>query len=216
MAESAAEGVIKYRSQHVAGFVPSSHELEQLNCARSTLFDLGLIGVSAQGIGYGNVSVRTEGDQFVISGSATGSLRVLTLAHYCHVTSFSMDDNSVCSSGALDASSESMTHGAIYAANSRVRCVIHVHSRSLFAALLGQHALHTAADVAYGTPSMARAVSRLVTLQSELPVIFAMTGHDEGVVAYGADVALVQGLLIDSFERSISHDQDWHHRRQRP
>jgi len=216
MDEPAADGVIKYRSQRVAGAVSGTPELEQLNRARTALFDLGLIGVNAQGVGYGNVSVRTQGHQFVISGSATGGARVLTLAHYCHVTSFSVDDNSVCSHGALEASSESMTHGAIYAANSRVRCVMHVHSSPLFAALLQQDALHTAADVAYGTPSMARAVSRLVAQQSELPVIFAMAGHDEGVVAYGADVAPVQGLLIDSFERSISHDQDWHYRRQRP
>ena len=213
MAESAADGVIKYRTQRVAGVVSTSPELEQLNHARTALFDLGLIGINAQGIGYGNVSVRTKGDQFVISGSATGGLRVLTLAHYCQVTSFSVDDNSVCSRGALAASSESMTHGAIYAADSRVRCAMHVHSRPLFAALLQQDALHTAAGVAYGTPAMARAVSRLVGQQSGLPVIFAMAGHDEGVVAFGADVASVRALLVDSFERSISHDTDWHHRR---
>jgi len=213
MAESAADGVIKYRSQRVAAVVSTSPELVQLDLARTVLFDLGLIGVNAQGVGYGNVSVRTEGSQFVISASATGGLRALTLAHYCHVTSFSVDDHSVCSRGALEASSESMPHGAIYAADRRVRCVMHVHSRALFAALLQQDALHTAADVAYGTPSMARAVLRLVAQQSELPVIFAMAGHDEGVVAYGADVVSVQAVLVDSFERSISHEPDRHHRR---
>lgn len=213
MAESAADGVIKYHSKRVAGAVPLSSELEQLNLARTALFDLGLIGVNAQGIGYGNVSVRSEGKQFVISGSATGGLRLLTRAHYCLVTSFSVEDNSVCLRGAIEASSESMTHGAIYAADPRVHCVIHVHSRPLFDAMIAQAALHTAADVAYGTPSMAQAVSRLVAQQGQLPVIFAMAGHDEGVVAYGADVASAQDLLIESFERSVSHDQDWHHRR---
>lgn len=212
MAESDADGVIKYHSQRVAGVVPPPPELAQLNDARTALFDLGLIGVNAQGVGYGNVSVRTEGKQFVISASATGGLRVLTPLHYCLVTSFSVDDNSVCSQGVMDASSESMTHGAIYAADPRVHCVIHVHSRPLFDAMIAQGALHTAADVAYGTPSMARAVARLVAQQSALPVIFAMAGHDEGVVAYGGDVVTVQDLLIDAFERSISHEQNWHHR----
>lgn len=213
MSAAISDGVVKYRNQRVAGHVRCSPELDQLNRARTALFDLGLIGVNAQGIGYGNVSVRSDGNQFVVSGSATGGARVLQLQQYCEVESFTIDDNTVCSRGALDASSEAMTHGAIYAADPRVRCAVHVHSRILFDALLRQDTPRTGADVAYGTPAMARAVSSLVTQQSRLPVIFVMAGHDEGVVAYGADVPSVQNLLVDTFQRSIIHDQDWHHRR---
>jgi len=204
MVTEALDGVIKYRSQRVAGTIALPAEWEQLNAARAQLFDLGLIGVTEQGVGYGNLSVRTQGDQFVITGSATGALRVLSAQHYCLVESFSVADNTVLCRGALDASSESMTHGAIYQANSRVRCVVHVHSRLLFDALLKGHALHTAADIPYGTPAMAQAVSGLVAAQPALPVLFVMAGHDEGVVAYGEDIASTIALILHSFQKVLT------------
>ncbi len=207
MADGAVDGVIKYRHRRVAGGVEVPVDLVALNDARTALFDLGLIGVDAQGVGYGNVSVRGQGDQFVISASATGAARLLPLRHYCQVMAFSVDDNEVTSRGLRAASSESLTHGAIYGADARVRCVVHVHSRRLFAALLGANALHTPANVAYGTPAMARAVTALVRAQRHLPVVFAMAGHQDGVVAYGVDVASVQTALVDAFHQSTSSEQ---------
>lgn len=195
------DGVIKYSSERVDGSVPASKALRQLNAARSRLFELGLIGAYPNGIGYGNLSVREDGTQFVISASATGAAHTLRDDQYCLVEAFSIERNSVRSIGALPASSESMTHGAIYLANPAVQCVIHVHSRSLFDGLLAHGALHTAADIGYGTPAMAHAVMQLVQTQQQLPVLFAMAGHDEGVVAYGADVASVTALLIDTLNR---------------
>ena len=52
------EGVIKYSSERVDGLVPVSAALSQLNAARTTLFELGLIGAYPDGIGYGNLSLR--------------------------------------------------------------------------------------------------------------------------------------------------------------
>src|ERR1035437_6091728 len=133
------DGVIKYQSIRKDGVVCLTDQLERLNHARTVLFDLGLIGVYPNGIGYGNLSVRTTNNQFLITGSATGATRQLCADQYCLVESFSMAHNSVISCGALDASSESMTHGAIYAAAAEVQCVIHVHSRQLFDVLLEQN-----------------------------------------------------------------------------
>lgn len=195
------DGVIKYSSERVAGQVPASAALTHLNAARSTLFELGLIGAYPDGIGYGNLSLREEGVRFVISASATGAEPTLRLDQYCMVEAFSVERNWVRSRGDLPASSESMTHGAIYLANPAVQCVIHVHSRALFDALLAQDVVHTAADIAYGTPAMARAVMQLVQTQPALPVLFVMAGHDEGVVAYGADLKSVTALLVDTLKR---------------
>lgn len=213
MTLEAADGVIKYRSQRVAGTFAQPSEWGQLNAARTTLFDLGLIGVTGQGVGFGNLSLRTQGDQFLITGSATGAVRELNAQQYCLVESFSVAHNTVQCRGALDASSESMTHGAIYQANPQVRCVVHGHSRVLFDALLQGNALRTPADVPYGTPAMAQAVTQLVSGQSALPVLFVMAGHDEGVVAYGADIASATRLMVETFQKVLSHDQDRHHRR---
>jgi len=207
------DGTIKYSSQRIDGVIEQSPQLDQLNAARTTLFDLGLIGIYSNGIGYGNLSHRTVGNQFLITGSATGALRQLGTDQFCLVESFSIEHNLVRSRGALDASSESMTHGAVYAANPAVQCVMHVHSRQLFDALLSQNALHTPAQVSYGTPAMARAVALLVKTQPGLPVLFVMAGHDEGIVAYGADIDSVTAILIETLNRNLQHDKDRHHRR---
>ncbi len=198
------DGVIKYSSQRVDGIVEASAQLDELNRARTILFDLGLIGAYLNGIGYGNLSLRTSGQQFVITASATGAIRQLQTDQFCLVESFSIEHNSVRSRGSLEASSESMTHGAIYAANPAVHCVMHVHSRSLFDALLARNALHTAPDIPYGTPAMARTVAQLVAAQPGLPVLFVMAGHDEGIVAYGEDIDSVRSLLVDTLNRKLT------------
>lgn len=195
------EGVVKYCSERVDGHVRASPRLTELNAARTALFDLGLIGAYPNGIGYGNVSLRQTGTQFVISASATGARRSLEPDQYCLVEAFSIERNWVRSRGALPASSESMTHGAIYATQAAAQCVLHVHSRGLFDKLLQQGAPRTGADVPYGTPAMARAVTQLVQAQPTLPVLFVMAGHDEGVVAYGSSIASTLALLVDTFGR---------------
>jgi ribulose-5-phosphate 4-epimerase/fuculose-1-phosphate aldolase len=193
------EGYIKFNSQRRDGEVPYPAALDDLNRARTALFDLGLIGVLPDGIGYGNLSLRSSGLQFVVTASATGATRVLQPEHYCLVESFSVAHNRVASVGPLHASSESMTHGAIYAADSTVQCVIHVHSRVMFDWLLQKGWPSTPAQVPYGTPAMADAVSELVAQQTQLPVLFAMAGHQDGVVAYGRDIDGVFNLVRDTF-----------------
>lgn len=198
------EGYIKFSILRRDGDVPHSAALDSLNNARTALFDLGLIGVLTDGTGYGNLSLRSDGLQFVITASSTGADRVLRQDQYSLVESFSVDANRVQSFGHLPASSESMTHGAIYAAHPAVHCVIHVHSRSLFDWMLQQNWPATAANVAYGTPAMARAVAALVASQNGLPVLFAMAGHQDGVVAYGRDIASTFSLVRDTFLRTTA------------
>jgi ribulose-5-phosphate 4-epimerase/fuculose-1-phosphate aldolase len=94
-----------------------------------------------------------------------------------------------------------MTHGAIYAASTAVQCVIHVHSQALFNWLLQHDWPSTPAHVPYGTPAMADSVTQLVEQQAQLPVLFAMAGHQDGVVAYGEDIASTFSLVRDTFER---------------
>lgn len=195
------EGYIKFTSERRDGPVPRSTQLDELNSTRTALFNLGLIGQYPDGIGFGNMSLRESKDRFVITASATGGTRELQHHHYCLVESFSPERNRVLSRGPMKASSESMTHGAIYDANPAVKYVMHVHSRALFDDLLHRHWLETPADTPYGTPAMAEAVSRLVRAQPSLPVLFVMAGHAEGIVAYGADLASTQQLLLENYYR---------------
>jgi ribulose-5-phosphate 4-epimerase/fuculose-1-phosphate aldolase len=200
MQSSIDDGYIKYVSECRDGEVSWSQSLEALNRSRTDLFDLGHIGVYPNGVGFGNLSVRTVGSQFVITGSATGSSRVLQHAQFSLVESFSIANNTVKSRGTLHASSESMTHGAIYLSHPGVHCVIHIHSRLLFDTLLLQGYPATAANIPYGTPAMAHAVQQLVLAQPSMPAAFVMAGHDEGVMAYGTDVRSVHALLVGLFQ----------------
>lgn len=201
VAMDATDGVIKFTSERHVGTAPWEPQLEALNRARTTLFDLGLIGAYPDGVGYGNLSLRTSSNQFVITGSGTGAQRTLQASQYCLVEAFSIEHNWVRARGAIDASSESMTHGAVYAANPAIHCVIHVHSRVLFDTLLHQNHPTTPATIPYGTPAMARAVCALVQQSPALPLLFVMAGHDEGIIACGADVDSVQNVLLATMKR---------------
>jgi hypothetical protein len=189
------DGYIKYTSHRREGEVAQSLELADLNRARTRLFDLGLVGIDVNGIGYGNLSLRTNATQFVITASATGALRELTMGHYSLVESYSLDQNEVWSMGGMDASSESMTHGAMYASNQGVHCVMHVHSRILFDRLLQCGMAATHASIPYGTPAMAHAVAEFARQQPSLPALLVMAGHDKGVIACGTNVGSVLDLI---------------------
>ena len=181
------EGVIKYNAIHVKGNSPIHPLLAQLDEARTQLFDLGFVGAYSDGIGYGNVSIRHQSG-CIISGTSTGSLRVLGPSGYCCVDTFDIHQNTVYTEGPINASSESMTHCAIYQANPLIECVLHIHSRELWKRLLEEGYPFTAADIPYGTPQMAQSMLSLVK-DSDTPFgILVMAGHEEGVVAYGQTI----------------------------
>ena len=189
------DGYIKYTSHRRPGIVTATPELIALNHARTRLFDLGLVGIDGSGIGFGNVSVRADAQQFVISASATGATRKLATEQYCLVESYSLERNEVWSMGELDASSESMSHGAMYASNQGIHCVMHIHSRILFDRRLQCGTAATQASIPYGTPAMAHAVAEFARRQSSLPALLVMAGHDEGIIACGTQVGSVLDLI---------------------
>ena len=146
------DGVVKYQASHTRGDVETSLRtlpagiretaldaltlFPELDAARTTLHDAGLIGVYPSGTGYGNISLRLAGNLFLISGSGTGSSRLLGKQGYSLIRAFDPLENTVASFGPVQASSESMTHGAVYGAANKARCAIHIHSPFLFTSLL--------------------------------------------------------------------------------
>lgn len=195
------EGYIKYTSLSMDGPAPDFALVEAVNKSRSLLFQKGLIGVYPDGVGFGNLSVRATGNQFLITGSATGDLPVLRAEHYARVTSFDIEKNCVESVGKINASSESMTHGVIYETTRRTMCVIHVHNKPLFEYMLSGDFAATAPDVAYGTPAMAKAIKALVEKRSRSVDIFVTAGHDEGVIAYGPDIQSVENIILETYSK---------------
>ena len=179
-------GVVKFQYDCSERELIPFPEFDQLNAARQELRQLGLIGVDENGVGFGNVSVRDRNaDSFYITGSGTGALPLLTLRDYAKVVTWDFDRNWLRCDGRTIASAESLTHAAVYAMATEAHVVVHGHHRELWRDLIKRDSA-TRANVPYGTPEMAREVQRLFR---ETPVraqgIFAMAGHEDGIVVFG-------------------------------
>ncbi|MDR0583953.1 MAG: class II aldolase/adducin family protein [Treponema sp.] len=190
-----SEGYVKYSASHIQAPAVETPYWAELNDARTRLHELGLVGINPQGIGFGNVSVRVKGEEFLISGTATGAAPVLSPDEYCLVVSFNIDENSIISSGPIRASSESMTHGAVYRAVPSANCVIHIHSRAIFDGMLRDHYPATPPEAEYGTPEIARAAGACAAAQKSGGGLIVLAGHDEGVIAFGASAGKTFALI---------------------
>lgn len=196
------EGYIKFTYAHEAAPPPQHPWLHDLMRIRDDLHEWELIGVLPDGIGYGNISTRIAGSsRFIITGSATGLKFPIEKIHFCEVVSFDIAQNRVVCRGPLPASSESMSHGAIYAARPDTGVVIHIHDRIMFQLLIREGAPQTSAEAAFGTPEMARAVG---CLAATLPPVacLVMAGHEDGLIAYGPDPQSARDALWDVYSRT--------------
>jgi len=193
------EGYIKFTVHLTEMDVVMPRTLPELNAVRTELYEQGMIGVLPGGIGYGNVSLREPGATcFFISGTSTGGKRVLDPGDYCRADQCSAEKNEVFCSGHIRASSETLSHDAVYQANPQIGCVIHIHHNAFFTKLLADSRIPaTSPHAEFGTPEMARDIERLVRTQAEPCGIIVMTGHPDGVIAYGSDIQTAYQTLMD-------------------
>ncbi|MBI1978097.1 MAG: S-methyl-5-thioribose-1-phosphate isomerase [Candidatus Omnitrophica bacterium] len=195
---AADEGVIKFNCEWIRSEPIQLAELQTLNAYRKKLFDLGLIGVYPDGVGFGNLSVRLgQTKEFVISGTQTGGLPELTGEHYVRILDYSFSKNWVRCQGSAQASSESLTHAMIYELDSSIGAVVHVHHQALWKRLMGKVPT-TDRKIAYGTPEMALEVKRLCE-NSDLrnQKILVMAGHEDGVISFGRDLQEASDILLN-------------------
>ena len=196
------EGYIKYKSFWTQAPVPNASATEELEAWRQPLLAAGLIGhYDELGIGYGNISIRCgEPGQFLISGSQTGHIEKTDKTHYALVTSFNTHANIVCSVGPVQASSEAMTHAAIYGLDGNIGAIVHGHSHALWRSLLNKLPT-TGAGVAYGTPQMADEFRRLYRDTAFRETGLAvMAGHEEGILSFGTTLEEAAGKILGLLE----------------
>ena len=192
---SAEEGYIKFACDLVTRDLEPFAELDQLNACRRKLMQLKLIGIYRDGIGFGNISIR-DGAGFYITGSATGGKAVLSLSDISRVSRYDFRKNRVQCEGQTAASSESLTHAAVYECSPATKAVIHAHDFQMWKQLLNE-APTTSPEVAYGTPEMAFEVKRLFEeTDVQAAKIFVMAGHKEGVVAFGRSLDEAFDILL--------------------
>lgn len=179
------EGYIKFDCNWTKTAPLSSTEIKELNFWRDKMYAANVIGAFDNGIGFGNISQRVDGNQFIISGSATGNFKKLNNTHYAKVIAFDIAKNQVNCIGPTKASSESMSHAVVYQTCPNINVVIHIHHLALWKKLL-HNIPTTSVDATYGSPEMAEEIIRLLKIPNTLEIQFlAMAGHEEGLISFG-------------------------------
>lgn len=194
------EGYTKYQCNWIKKAALPENILENMNQWRTQLFKLGLIGQYKNGIGFGNLSIRKENSsKFIISGTQTGGLTTLNQQHYTTVIDYDWEKNHLTCSGPIQASSESLTHAAIYESNPQIMGIIHVHHLELWQTLM-DCVPTTRGEIEYGTPEMAKEIIRLCREADLLKAqILVMKGHQEGIIAFGKSLDEAGDLLLKYF-----------------
>lgn len=194
----ADEGYIKYLSHWSPGPAPDVATARQLEVWRRPLFVAGLIGVyDNQPVGFGNISMRCgEPGQFLITATQTGHIGCSDAEHYSLVTNYDISGNELSCCGPMQASSEALTHAAIYELDPAINAVVHVHSMSLWERHVNTLPT-THADVPYGTPGMAREFRRLyLETAFRSQGIAVMGGHVEGLLGIGATLEIAATRIL--------------------
>ncbi len=191
------DGVIKFSCNWTKTDPVVLPQTDDLIYWRQVLHRKGFIGVDAKGIGYGNISCRITGNEFLITGSGTGVFIEIGVQHLVLVTSFNIHRNTVDSIGPVIASSESLTHAALYLCDPAIGAVLHVHNLNMWRALQ-RRVPRTDKKAEYGTSEVAKEIIRLYN-QTNLKKegILVMAGHEEGIVTFGPDMATAASILFN-------------------
>lgn len=204
---AAQEGVVKYRLDHHPSAPRRWHEIGELPAWHQICHRLGLVGQDParyEGYAYGNLSRRLSHASFVISGTQTSGLAQLDRHHYALVTRWAIERNTIRSTGPCEPSSEALSHAALYQRVATIGFITHVHSPEIWtrAALLQLPVTDPSAP--YGTPEMAGSIWALFD-QGLLADqgLFAMGGHQDGVIAFGPTASAAGTLLVDTLARAL-------------
>ena len=204
MAPSSREGVIKFQLDFDLGPAPEAQLLVELNQWREVFLQHGLLGQDPQryqGYGFGNLSRRLpddQGDAFVISGTQTGHLALLQPHDYATVVACDPLSNYIKASGPVRPSSEALSHGILYQSAPEIFWVMHLHSPDIFSRRDFLHVPCTDPEAPYGTPEMALEIQRLaLEADHTKPNLLVMTGHQDGIVAYGPTADETAKLVLE-------------------
>lgn len=183
-----SEGVIKYQLDWEQSLLSPGQAGSELCSYRDLVRSRGLVGVAPDGLGFGNLSIRTAERDFLITGSQTGHIEALLEVNLAQVFDWELSSGRVLARGPVRPSSEALSHAAFYEAFKGIKGVIHGHSATLWNRLLLERPA-TDKDATYGTPAMAKEVKRIVLGASQSSGILAMAGHIDGFFAYGTSLS---------------------------
>ena len=186
--------------------------LEEIEALRQRLRAAQVLGQDPdryEGYGFGNVSRRIApftglpaARPFLITGRQTGGIPKLSGEHYAVVRECCASDNRVVAEGPSTPSSESLTHGILYALDDSLRWVIHAHSPALWQESRLLRLPTTDQAVLQGTPEMSAEVQRLFAETSVREhKLFAMGGHEDGLICFGRTADEAGDALFSRLKR---------------
>jgi ribulose-5-phosphate 4-epimerase/fuculose-1-phosphate aldolase len=184
------------------GFFFPEKTFETINYWRNKLYEKNLIGAIDKFIGFGNISLRIDKtNQFIISGSATGLYKNLNKLSYAKVTDFNIDNNFIRCVGGTKASSESLTHAAIYQNNQSINGIVHTHHKGLWKALFNKKPT-TSEEALFGTTELAREIEKLMKKHKTLKEkTIILGGHKEGILTIGETLEEAVNTLLNEFNQ---------------
>ena len=205
------DGIIKYDRSNFTQCDPiNSIEYSNLEKWRKILYQHNLIGEYAEEkIGFGNMSTvsdyssyhKSPHRQFVITGTQTGKYADLDGRHYTRVLDYEIEKLKIKMMGPIEASSEALTHAAIYEQNPEVKAIFHIHSSAIWSGMIVDHCDYTEKNIPYGTVEMARATQKCIEHKSFGS--FCMHGHVDGVVIYGRSLDEAGELTLNLYRQYI-------------
>jgi L-ribulose-5-phosphate 4-epimerase len=196
------EGVIKFQYQQLSPKVTFEQSIPELEAWRKQLFQKKLIGEYLNPkVGYGNISMRTEGNSFIITASGTGGKSDLSIDDYVHVEECSLESFSLKYQGVLPPSSESLTHFSIYQSHPDIRCIFHVHSAELWNYMKDHNFSFVPDTVEYGTADMATFFSK-ETIENQSG-LYVMLGHQDGVLSFAANPQTAGKNLMNLYREAF-------------
>lgn len=196
------DGVIKFSYQLKMGATIDDGDHLTLEKWRSIFFRMNFIGeYPIEKIGFGNLSKRIAQDSFIVTGSQTGHFPHLKKEQYCKIISCDLQRMKVIAQGSVAPSSESLTHFAIYNSSSQVNFIFHIHHDNFWNFLKTNSSYPSTPDnVSYGTTEMASETTKII--QGNPFGIFAMGGHQGGIISFGRTAEEAGKIILDTYRIS--------------
>jgi len=197
------EGYIKFQCNwENRGFYFPKEMFFYINSWREKLYNYGLLGADSNGIGFGNLSIRMDTTNcFIITGSATGNYPKLNKIHYSKVVDYDIANNYVKCLGGTKASSESLSHAAIYEASPMVKAIIHTHHKDMWKQLIHTEPT-TSSEAEFGTPELAKEITTIARqARTKEKQLIVMGGHEEGILTFGKDIEEAGNVLFTYLEK---------------
>ncbi len=209
---SEREGVIKYHLDYTRADALHDFDYQSLDRWHRAFKLAGILGQDPDrydGLGFGNLSQRLHGQQFLVSGTQTGHLDRLLPEHYAVILDTDIIHNRVTAQGPVKPSSESLTHAAIYALHAEIMFVFHGHSPDIWQARGRLGIAETDESIPYGTPAMATEMKRLYEASGmRNSGIIAMAGHEDGIISFAPSADETGQIMLDHLHRAQRQDPE--------